>query len=123
MGGYPGPASGFPAVTTPNNVNQSNGLQQSSVSHIIKQEVGSPAAKNAELNVQCFEYNGEIYAKEIWKQKEKPQRYLIIQGDKFFNNKLLEIISHSQYHLHNHREPCLNLSCIKNLEKTLKVKL
>ena len=30
--------------------------------------------KNAELNVQCFEYNGEIYAKEIWKQKERSGR-------------------------------------------------
>ena len=77
MGSYPGSTPVFPATTTPNNVNQSNGLQQSPVNHIIKQEVGSPAAKNAELNVQCFEYNGEIYAKEIWKQKEKPHRYFI----------------------------------------------
>ena len=84
MGAYPGSTSVFPTVTAASNINQSNGLQQSPVNHIIKQEVGSPAAKNAELNVQCFEYNGEIYAKEIWKQKEKPQRYFILKLDENF---------------------------------------
>ena len=85
MGAYPGSTSVFPTVTAASNINQSNGLQQSPVNHIIKQEVGSPAAKNAELNVQCFEYNGEIYAKEIWKQKEKPRRYLFQSWIKFFD--------------------------------------
>ncbi|CAG5105904.1 Oidioi.mRNA.OKI2018_I69.chr1.g2555.t1.cds [Oikopleura dioica] len=33
--------------------------------------LSSEIPKDRELNVQCFEYNGEIYAKEIWKARQE----------------------------------------------------
>ena len=74
----PDPYSAFHQQSAGVEFNKSTTLPQPSLpakfSDSIKTEPNPN--KNAELNVQCFEYNGEIYAKEIWKQKERAGRWV-----------------------------------------------
>ncbi|CBY30470.1 unnamed protein product [Oikopleura dioica] len=54
-------------ITVPTTVTSPVTISGSSVS--INQPSEIP--KDRELNVQCFEFNGEIYAKEIWKARQE----------------------------------------------------
>ena len=54
-------------ISVPSTVTSPVAISSSSGSNNQPSEI----PKDRELNVQCFEYNGEIYAEEIWKARQE----------------------------------------------------